>query len=464
VPPRRLLPLRYLLSAILALALLPFAGWMVWSWAEANRLERALDALEARHEPLDPAEFNVKPATSDQREASHLYAQARKLVGNMPIVTDQAAALAKTIEQACASDADSAGQPARIHILRAFEERYAPVFNLIDRASRLDPVGWDDADRPERNSMDEIQSITLARANAVRIARMACTGESEAAAAALLSTLKLRHIWVPNALPPLTAHSLQLVLMPARVTAVLLEQIQREFVAVADDLAPEKWLQRARAYWLALMLPGVFSERPPGFDTVRITPFEAVAAKVLRPLRTNRIVAELAEFDQAMEVAKQPWPGRIDAVNALVKNNPANRSQSVRRGFIDAFARPYGEHYPSAALASYVGGIAEALARTRASVAAVAVARYRQDHAGNLPSSLEELAPGYLSVPPVDPFNGAVLVYHHDSGGFKIYSVGANRKDDGGTWEQHSDLQTMRRGNPLDIGIAVPPAPSRRAD
>jgi hypothetical protein len=36
-----------------------------------------------------------------------------------------------------------------------------------------------------------------------------------------------------------------------------------------------------------------------------------------------------------------------------------------------------------------------------------------------------------------------------------VYSIGANRQDDGGVWEQHSDLQLSRRGNPLDIGIAV---------
>src|SRR5262249_28350056 len=162
--------------------LLPFVGWLVWNWIESTRLERALDALEARHEPLDPAEFNVKPATADEREASHLLAQARKLISSMPIVTDQAMALNKTIEQTCASAADLAGQAARIHILRAFEDRYAQVFDLIDRASRLGAVGWDTPDRPDPNSMDEMQPFTMARANVVRIARRACTGESDAAA------------------------------------------------------------------------------------------------------------------------------------------------------------------------------------------------------------------------------------------------------------------------------------------
>jgi len=36
-----------------------------------------------------------------------------------------------------------------------------------------------------------------------------------------------------------------------------------------------------------------------------------------------------------------------------------------------------------------------------------------------------------------------------------VYSVGFNRLDDGGLWDQQSDLQLSRRGNPPDIGIAV---------
>lgn len=462
---RRRLPLRHLVAVILVLLLLPLLGWLVWSWSESTRLERALDVLEARHEPLDLAEFNVKPATADQREASHLYAQARKLLGGMPIVTDQAVALGKTIEQTCASDADSAGQPARIHILRGFEDRYTPAFDLIDRASRLDPVGWDDADRPQRNSMDEMQSITAARANVVRIARLACTGEPDAAASALLSTLRLRSVWYPGLVLIPTTHSLQLVLSSGSVASEQLEQIQHEFTLMADDQAVDKLMLREQALWLSSMMPGVFSEEPPGFERGRATPFEAVAIRLLRPLRDHRIVAELAEFDQAMEVVKQPWPGKIDAVAAFVSRHPANRSQSVRRDLIELMTRgPYGDHAASGMLASYINGIAEALARARASITAVAVARYRHHHAGNLPSSVQQLIPDYLPGPPIDPYSGAVLSYRHDASGFRIYSVGVNRKDDGGTWEQHSDLQMMRRGNPPDIGIFVGSSPAQRAD
>ena len=45
--------------------------WLVWGWIESVRLDRTLEALEARHEPLDLGEFAVKPTTDAQKEASH---------------------------------------------------------------------------------------------------------------------------------------------------------------------------------------------------------------------------------------------------------------------------------------------------------------------------------------------------------------------------------------------------------
>src|SRR5262245_5416429 len=207
-PPRRRLPLRYLLSALVVLFILPILVWLVWGWIEAARLDRALDALEARHEPLDIDDFDVKPTTPEQREASHLYAQARTLAADLPITGEQVVYLGKVIEELC-SDNGGAG---KAEILGTFEKRYAAVFDLLDRAGHLDASGWDDPDRPRRGSIEEMHSITAARANVVRIARAACTGEPDAAAAALFSTLRLRRMWYAGPIFTPTAHSLQVLL------------------------------------------------------------------------------------------------------------------------------------------------------------------------------------------------------------------------------------------------------------
>jgi hypothetical protein len=161
---RRRLPLRYLFAALAAVFVLPILVWLVWGWIEATRLDRALDALEARKEPLDIATFSVTPATEEQREASHLYAQAGKLVDDRRISTEQAARLSKSIEGVCSHDVEPSVRSQQARVLLEFEDSYQPVFDLLERASQLDALGWDDADRPNRQSMQEMRPITLTRA------------------------------------------------------------------------------------------------------------------------------------------------------------------------------------------------------------------------------------------------------------------------------------------------------------
>ncbi|HEY6227931.1 MAG TPA: hypothetical protein VI282_12480, partial [Verrucomicrobiae bacterium] len=53
---------------------------------------------------------------------------------------------------------------------------------------------------------------------------------------------------------------------------------------------------------------------------------------------------------------------------------------------------------------------------------------------GKLPATLDKLAPKYLSKVPNDFMTGAPLKYKltSNNSGYRLYSVGANRKDDGG--------------------------------
>lgn len=52
---------------------------------------------------------------------------------------------------------------------------------------------------------------------------------------------------------------------------------------------------------------------------------------------------------------------------------------------------------------------------------------------GSYPDTLETLAPGASEPLPLDPFSGATYHYRREGEGFVLYSVGPDRKDDGGT-------------------------------
>ena len=442
----------------------PIVAFMIWSRVEAARLNRVLDALEARREPLDIDALDPRPATDEQRQASHLYAQAGKLAADA--FGKQMTSAGVTIDELCALPPGDAGRAERVSVLRQLEDSYAAVLALLDRASALGADGWDDADRPRRNSMASITGPRNAGVvNLVRTARLACSGDGEAAAAALLATLRVRRVFPASyfgSFPIKTAHSLHSLLTFAAPSEAALEKLQQEYASAADEQAVEKRLLAVRAYWLSYTLPGDFSDPPPGYLDRRISPPEAVVTALTRPARDRAITADLAAFERAIVAARQPWPAKLESAAALSRQYPISSAASSRRtGFFAALARPFGSLPGALALEDTVAVAAETLARARASVGALAIARYRRAHSGALPGSLNELVPGYLTGPLIDPYTGGNLIYRQQDGTqYKVYSVGFNRQDDGGVWYQRSDLHYGRSGHPKDVGIAVGAWPS----
>lgn len=438
--------LRYLFTVIAAILAAPFVLFWAWSAVEAARLDRAFDALEARKEPLDVAEFEPKPATAEQKEASHLYAQAGKLVEGVSL--SSLAPVARMIERLCGSP-EPAERDRAVRELESFEAGHATLFDLLDRAARLDASGWDEPDRPRTLDLRTQQLMAFA---AVRVARMACGDDPAHAPAALLTMLRAGRMSRPDARRGQAAHSLQSVLSHARPDAATLAALQREFERDADEHALEKALLFNRAQWLSFTHPGVFSDPPAGYQSWRVTPFEAIALRLSRPARDHRTVSELREFDEVFQAIDGPWPQKLDAAARLEKKYPRPRSRAS--GLMNVM-NPYGSHVANSRLQFSIFPFAETLARMRASIGAIAVARWRADHGGAVPRSLGELVPTYIAPPLIDPYSGAELKYVAGAAGYKVYSIGRNRRDDGGAWEQNSDLQWARRGDPLDIGIAV---------
>ena len=78
------------------------------------------------------------------------------------------------------------------------------------------------------------------------------------------------------------------------------------------------------------------------------------------------------------------------------------------------------------------------------------------------PEKLAELVPSYLPAVPRDPFSGQAMKYRREGAGYVLYSVGVNRRDDGGRntelpeeagkWDDEPDASKC----PDDIVIRVP--------
>jgi hypothetical protein len=84
-----------------------------------------------------------------------------------------------------------------------------------------------------------------------------------------------------------------------------------------------------------------------------------------------------------------------------------------------------------------------------------ALAAYRGDH-GRYPAKLSELAPKYLAQVPDDLFSGKALIYQPVEGGYLLYSVGVNGRDEGGRWQDDDPP-----GDDLRVRVPLPKLPQK---
>src|SRR5208282_950032 len=111
------------------------------------------------------------------------------------------------------------------------------------------------------------------------------------------------------------------------------------------------------------------------------------------------------------------------------------------------------------------GGAAEAEARRRLIVAAIALERFHLQR-NSYPRSLSELVPDFLKAPPVDFMDGQPLRYSRTGDGhFFLYSVGLDCVDDGGKIppprDRNATFMALRQGNsPPPQGDIVWPCPA----
>lgn len=93
-------------------------------------------------------------------------------------------------------------------------------------------------------------------------------------------------------------------------------------------------------------------------------------------------------------------------------------------------------------------------ARTRVTLAALAVERYRLAE-GHLPKSLDDLVPAYMKTVPEDPFDGENLRYRRLKTGYVVYSVNDDLSDNGGIEINQKRLDSNGKLLPWDITFTV---------
>ncbi len=155
----------------------------------------------------------------------------------------------------------------------------------------------------------------------------------------------------------------------------------------------------------------------------------------------------LEVLTRAIAIAEGPLERQDEGYTGLL--------QSLHRDESGTFSHWRWE--PSQRLIAAVLATPRAFLRSRAELViaetALACERFRRDR-GTWPSTLESLVPAYLDRLPIDPFAGGPVRGHRVEGGFVVYSLDLDRKDDGG--RRPSSQADVGHGSDLVFALVDP--------
>jgi hypothetical protein len=148
---------------------------------------------------------------------------------------------------------------------------------------------------------------------------------------------------------------------------------------------------------------------------------------------------------EALDAARLPWPERLRAIDGLTDS----RTWMPMPTPIPAAAWEVADRFQELAVVT-----GEALAAVRAARLALKLEFHRQ-LLGALAARLDDV-PLLVDDDAADPFAGERLRYVSQDGGFVVYSVGRDGRDDGGhlTPEQVKGRRPGA-GIPKDVGVRV---------
>jgi hypothetical protein len=427
-------------SLVVFAVLVPLAIHALWDAIEARRMRAAIDALAATGAPVTEEQVTWRPTVEPSRDAAPYYTAAAALVRGYAPSNDFVRALR---EGSVPQD-----------VLRRVRDDLAEsqeALQLLDRATSLEYLRFaPGTDYGYRGS----ELNALASLCTLRTMYAAVTGDGEAAASSLRAELRLfgaSHTPIPLDWfhrSKQTPERLQLILSKSVLTEQTLARLAADLAWADEDDRLTKEVLAARARGIERFVgkagysytgPGIVSE----FGRNGGNLWDAI----LRPYVALRMRSELDAFAALIAASQRPWPDRLDAIRA-VHAAPSD----------GGWGQGWAASYQHELVDSPMGSIATDTAAIRTARVAVAIERSRARHGGRLPASFDQLVPDLLDAVPIDPYSGKPLQYRQVESGYLVYSLGENRADDGGDFEDTRERDKAGRvvGHPSkDIGLRV---------
>lgn len=401
----------------LATAILVVLAFAMWDYVEGRRIKADIDRIVAAAEPINAFELRSYERPDDSPAAAYYLAAAALAAGQ----TSGPPRTETVFESAEFASNWLANQDRR------------QIFELLDRATAQEFRGFSPGRLFGYRDSDLHALLRFARG---RTKALLETGQSEAAIRSLESELMLfgartrpllldlfRGVW-----PTIT--NLEDLLRSGEVKTRELDRVAELLSATLPETIFADVFEEQRANLLTRAvrtlgprygdaeIPGASGNGPDLF------------ARLRRPFVAHRLHRSLTEYEQLIAAARQPWPQRIQAMSdsMLAMSGVAPDDWDVLQ-----------------------------VAGSRVAAVAVAAARYRAEHGSHWPATMSDLVPRYLDAAPIDPYSGEpIRMTLSDSGQLSVYTIGTDRKDDGGPT---NGLAIPNRVMPTagDIGVVLGP-------
>lgn len=417
---------RHALRVIVAI-LIVAAAWKVWENVERRRLERAYGELVRLEMALPrPSSVPADEPLADPYYAAAAVAAVAQASDGSPLQADEALrrqdGVLRRQREALAGGAPLAAteQAAR----DVFLARNSLVTDLVERGSELRFHAFRDG---------EVRSLRFrglpasARSVAMKTVHLLAIGDGSGAASSLVARLRLLRAFDGD-VGGEVHKSLEALQAATDIGLLLSSGLARE-----GDLAA---LDRALSgvYRESEFLDVLFRLARARYDIA------SWAEPPLRPVALHVGVTEQQTIAQAMDASKLPWHQRLSAMDGL------------REGMLN-FDRPGRSNDVKPLLQRFVPLMAAGNAALSAAQIAIAVERHRL-RTGNLPETVGDLESNQSAS--IDPFSGEAFRYRVTANSFVVYSVGSNRRDDGGNLAQDPARIPARGAGPtFDVGVEV---------
>jgi len=445
------------LAIAFAVILIPVAAHQLWDYLELRRLIAAIEAIRAKGEPVTELEAGGSraPEPGEPQRAGRIYMAASLLAANassavFPVVSGIHEWLSGAITVPPATAAEQ---------LQSLVAEAGQALALADQAGSLSFQGFPPgtAYSYRTGELHRLSRLVAARTIGLSLAR-----QGDAAIESEISGMRLRHalreLWWPSGF--VDGREVPAILSLSQPTAAALQRLQDSLQVEEPDRAVDAMLlERARR--IESVWRRNYGSLPQAPDRY-LLPVRSVTETVMRPWLSGQTVRTLQVWADVVTAARTPWPGRIEVAAAMAANYRGEQAAMTSPGAGPLAAIRGAVFYQRQGVYELFSRIArpDDLVNHRASITAIAVERYRRDHTGALPSALPDLVPQYLAAVPQDPATGGPLLFKQDATAYTIYSVGPDKKDDGGDLNS-ALLKAIKQGyggraiRGADLGVRV---------